>query len=60
MRIGEVPKSLRAMFSGEKRRAAPRAPMATHRSRRYLEARRPVGRVTEFGDCAYTESMPGP
>lgn len=51
-RVGEIPKSLLAMFANEKRRAALRYSSAEHGPHHYLAALRPAGRVTEFGDYA--------
>jgi hypothetical protein len=49
-RVGELPKSLLAVFANEKRRAELRYSTAEHGPHHYIAALRPAGRVTEFGD----------
>lgn len=51
-RVGEIPKSLLAMFANERRRRAAPYSSAEHGPHNYLAALRPPGRVTEFGDDA--------
>lgn len=52
VRVAEIPKSLLAMFAGEKRRASLRYASTRHGPHHYLAALRPAGRVSEFGDFA--------
>lgn len=48
--IGEIPRSLVALFGTAKRRNTSRYSMAEHGPHQYIAALRPKGRVTEFGD----------
>lgn len=52
VRVAEIPKSLLAMFAGEKRRTSLRYASTRHGPHHYLAALRPAGRVSEFGDFA--------
>jgi len=48
--VRELPRSLFALFAPEKSREAARYSMSRHAPHHYIEALRPKGRVTEFGD----------
>lgn len=48
--LREIPKALLGFFAPEKRRGSSRYSMGDHAPHHYIEALRPRGMVTEFGD----------